>query len=468
MRPVALAGILASTTMLGGCAGTIAGVSFSSISSFAGFASTIFTGADLGEHAASIVTGKDCRFSEGLVREDRDICEEPGSLATRADFHGIFVERIDEDGTVIYAAPKYMSASVGAGENENNPDQIWAEIKEQKAKEEGERQLARAEAAQTIDVAALAASSLSPKSLTLLPGGVKVTAEFTEGETASQTASHPRAVVNAAAKKEIKQKGPVIQTALDIDQPAIEETALTATLEAAKSNGQGGPLITTTATSAPVASKLVNGEPVVILQLGPIFGAAQAAQETASASPMDLADPVEEDEADTPTLVALPMSTKAVTAKESAPSPQAFLKAAPRVPTFPTEVASIEPQMIEARPQPKPSAAELVAAAEVAKPKPARTRAPLEELADQPDVYRPPSRETPTPVSTASVSYVNSPAPELTAPVQVPGDVPAQHSALPAATTPSPAMSFGESAVSSSPLPAATSGPAPLYPVAQP
>ena len=94
MRPVALAGILASTTILGGCAGTIAGVSLSSISSFAGFASTLFTGADLGEHAVSIVTGKDCRFSEGLMREDRDVCEEPGSPATRDDFHGIFVERI--------------------------------------------------------------------------------------------------------------------------------------------------------------------------------------------------------------------------------------------------------------------------------------------------------------------------------------------------------------------------------------
>jgi hypothetical protein len=77
---------------LSGCAGTIAGVSLSSISSFAGFASTIFTGADLGEHAASLVTGKNCRFSEGLVREDRKICEDRGSAATREDFHGIFVD----------------------------------------------------------------------------------------------------------------------------------------------------------------------------------------------------------------------------------------------------------------------------------------------------------------------------------------------------------------------------------------
>src|SRR5215510_7583176 len=146
MRPVALAGILASTTILGGCAATIGGISLSSISSFAGFASTLFTGADLGEHAASLLTGKDCRFSEGLLREDRDICEEPGSLATRDDFHGIFIDRIEADGTVVYAAPKYMSASVGAGENENDPDKIWAEIKAQKAKEDTERQLARANA----------------------------------------------------------------------------------------------------------------------------------------------------------------------------------------------------------------------------------------------------------------------------------------------------------------------------------
>ena len=104
MRLTALAAILASTTMLGGCAGTIAGVSLGSISSFAGFASTIFTGADLGEHAASLITGKDCRFSESMVRSDRKVCEDAGSPATRDDFRGIFVERVEADGTVVYAA----------------------------------------------------------------------------------------------------------------------------------------------------------------------------------------------------------------------------------------------------------------------------------------------------------------------------------------------------------------------------
>jgi len=102
-------------------------------------------------------------------------------------------------------------------------------------------------------------------------------------------------------------------------------------------------------------------------------------------------------------------------------------------------------------------------AAAAAKPKTARTpRKPLEELGDQPDVYQPPSRET-----TSTISYLASPAPELTkpAPVQMPGDVPAEHAALPAAE---PVPSFSEPAVNSSPLPAATSGPAPLYPVAQP
>jgi hypothetical protein len=198
MRPVALAGILASTTILSGCAATVGGISLSSISSFAGFASTLFTGADLGEHAVSLVSGKDCRFSEGLMRADRDVCEEPGSAATRDDFHGIFVERIDEDGTVIYAAPKYMSASVGAGENENNPDVIWAEIKAQKAVEENERQLARANAAQTIDVASLAGGSLSAQSLAFMPAGTTTEADIADGDTASQTASTPRPVMNAA------------------------------------------------------------------------------------------------------------------------------------------------------------------------------------------------------------------------------------------------------------------------------
>lgn len=448
MRPVALAGILASTTILGGCAGTIGGITFSSISSFAGFASTIFTGADLGEHAASLVTGKDCRFSEGLLRADRDVCEEPGSLATRDDFHGIFVERIDADGTVIFAAPKYMPSGVGAGENETTTDRLWAQIKTEKAKEENERQLARANSAtQTIDVAALATGSLSSESLAFLPAGTAA-AEIADGETASQTASAPvRPVVNAAKPKaEKKVQTTTAAAELPLDQPAIEEVALTAPLKAAKENGQGGPLITMTGSSAPVVSTLVNGEPVVILRLQPMFGAAPAS-DTASAEPS-----VMHDEAST--VVALPARST------SAPSPLAVL-------TQTVEVAAVEPQLDASRPRTKPSPAELAEVTETVveevaeKPKPVRRKReraePVVAQAPEMDVYQPPARDS---------AIASSTTPDLIAasPVHVPGDIPA----APMPSAPAPVATYVPSAAPSEAVGPATAGPAPLYPIAQP
>ena len=454
MRPVALAGILASTTILSGCAGSIAGVSLSSISSFAGFASTIFTGADLGEHAASLVTGKDCRFSEGLLREDRDICEEPGSLATRDDFHGIFIDRIDADGTVIFAAPKYMPAGVGAGEGETTTASVWAQIKVGKAQEESERQLARANAAQTIDVAALATGSLTSESLAFLP--TSTAAELADGETASQTTTtHTRPIVNAAKpqpKKAPQEKMAAVD--LPMDQPAIDEGALTAPLKAAKENGQGGPLIVTTGSSAPVASTLVNGEPVVILKLQPSFGGVAPAIDTASAEPSDFTH----DEA--ATVVALPAKSAA-----TAPSPQAILTQA-------VNVAAVEPQLTSARPRTKPSAAELAPVettvvedvAAVEKPKPVR-RKRVEPVtpAETADVYKPPAREGET-------SIAASTTPDLIAasPVHSPGDIPVTAMSAPAESAPAPVATYVPSNAPSEPAPAATAGPAPLYPIAQP
>jgi hypothetical protein len=460
MRPVALAGILASTTVLGGCAGSIAGVSLSSITSFAGIASTLFTGADLGEHAASIVTGKDCRFSEGLLREDRNVCEEPGSLATRNDFHGIFVERIDADGTVIYAAPKYMKAGVGAGEYENNPDAIWAQIKTQKAKEEGERQLARVnKAGQSIDVAALATGSLSSESLAFLPAA---TTEVADGDTASQTATAPRPVVNAAEPASRKEKAQAQEPAavsLPLDQPAIEETALTVPLKAAKESGQGGPLITTSTAGTPVVSKLIKGEPVVILRLGPIFGGVAPSTDTASAQPTDVAS---EDGA---TVIAMPSASPSPT-RSTVPSPLAVLDQARHAPPAAAAKVSSEPQMISLRPRTKPSAAEIAAGEEKAKEEArlaaeaaaernaarlARKRAE-QVVAEQPDVYRPPARD-------ALTSSTSTYGEETPTPIDDP---------TPATAMTEPMATYVPSNEPTEPAPAATSGPAPLYPLAQP
>lgn len=46
-------------------------------------------GKGLPEDAADLVTGKDCRVFEGVVRKDRQICETRGSPETRKDFKGL-------------------------------------------------------------------------------------------------------------------------------------------------------------------------------------------------------------------------------------------------------------------------------------------------------------------------------------------------------------------------------------------
>ncbi|MFM9862092.1 MAG: hypothetical protein ACKVRO_00665 [Micropepsaceae bacterium] len=414
MRPVALAGILASTTILAGCAGTVAGVSLSSISSFAGFASTIFTGADLGEHAVSIVTGKDCRFSEGLVRADRDICEERGSAATRDDFHGIFVERIDADGTVVYAAPKYMPVNMGAGEGEASTDTIWAEIKTAKAKEETERQFARANAQQQIDVAALATTTVSADSLAFMPTN---SSDFVDGDTASQTAHTPRSVVNAAAPKPAKDAKAAPVTPVDTDQPALDAMTFAA---APVQDGSGGPFIATATSGTPVTSKLINGEPVVVLRLRPSMSASSAAPvETAVATPSDMPEFTETAAPLQPTKVALRPTT-------TPRSPQMIITDVPVRPTFPstpTRVAQVDPLTGAAttKPKTKPAVEKLAekpvtdkASTEkkpvttaLAETKPA-TGAPRKPPAAT-DAYEPPE----------DAAFVGS------VPVQTPADVPA-------------------------------------------
>jgi ribonuclease E len=467
MRSVALVGILLSTTILGGCAGTIGGITLSSISSFAGLASTLFTGADLGEHAASLITGKDCRFSEGLLREDRDVCEEPGSLATRDDFHGIFVERIDADGTVIYAAPKYMPASVGAGEYENKTDAIWAQIKTQKVAEENERQLARANAAQTIDVAALATGSVSSQSLAFLPAGVTAEAELADGETASQTASRPREISNAAPQAAKRAATPAVtapaaevkapeavEIPLDMSQPAIDEKSFAASVRS-KESGEGGPFIATAASSTPVASTLINGEPVVVLRLRPIFSSSAS-----STAPVSSAMPIETTETASaePATFVTPLSAQPSTI---APSPLAVLERTPTRSDAPvpgvapeTVAAAVEkPQLNTARPKVKPPAQEL-AAVETKPAKPVRAvPARARQQEDAADVYQPPASRTVEPApSTLAADTM------LYTPVQTPVDVPSE---------PAPAVAPALVPMTSEPTPAATGGPAPLAPMPQ-
>lgn len=76
---------------LSGCAAPIiGGLTAAHVFSIAGLGATIMTGRDLTEHAVSIVTGKDCRFLETLLRNGRSFCETPNTVATRDDFQGVF------------------------------------------------------------------------------------------------------------------------------------------------------------------------------------------------------------------------------------------------------------------------------------------------------------------------------------------------------------------------------------------
>ena len=57
-------------------------------------------GKGLSEMGLDVATGKDCRFLEGALREDREICEIPGSPANRMDFKGVstMMQMLEGDG----------------------------------------------------------------------------------------------------------------------------------------------------------------------------------------------------------------------------------------------------------------------------------------------------------------------------------------------------------------------------------
>ncbi len=82
--------LMASSVALSGCAEAVIGsLTIGQISTIAGVTSAATTGRGLQDHALSAVTGQDCRLVEGIFRENRRICEEPGSPATEDDFRGI-------------------------------------------------------------------------------------------------------------------------------------------------------------------------------------------------------------------------------------------------------------------------------------------------------------------------------------------------------------------------------------------
>jgi len=77
-------------TMLGGCAAPIivAGVAIPLIVVTEVIPRAI-NGKGLVEDGVDVATGKDCRVIEGVVRDDRQLCEKRGSPATKKDFKGL-------------------------------------------------------------------------------------------------------------------------------------------------------------------------------------------------------------------------------------------------------------------------------------------------------------------------------------------------------------------------------------------
>ena len=143
--------------------------------------------------------------------------------------------------------------------------------------------------------------------------------------------------------------------------------------------------------------------------------------------------------------------TATVTSLSLRPPPRAEL---PTAAAISATVAPAEPQLTAVRPRTKPAAVVATVAApaagEIAKPKPARL-AHAAEPKSQADVYQPPSRTEAAYDPTAEAAGAT--------PVQVPGDIPAEHVMAPVADKP---------AASSEAAGPATSGPAPLVPMPQP
>jgi hypothetical protein len=75
---------------LSGCgAPLIAGLSVTEWATAGSLISTATTGKGFSEYAMDAATGQDCRIVEGIVRQDRHICERRGSSASQKDWKGL-------------------------------------------------------------------------------------------------------------------------------------------------------------------------------------------------------------------------------------------------------------------------------------------------------------------------------------------------------------------------------------------
>ena len=90
-RHTALVGAAVGAALLLGGTAQLAGGALALTDSLTvvSWVSTTVSGKGLGEHALNLVTGRDCRFLEAALRDDRRLCERRGSPATEDDFRGL-------------------------------------------------------------------------------------------------------------------------------------------------------------------------------------------------------------------------------------------------------------------------------------------------------------------------------------------------------------------------------------------
>ena len=82
--------VLGMVPLIAGCAAPLlGGITLNHIVAATSATTTAWSGKGLSELALDRVTGKDCRFLDGALREDRDLCERHGSVATEKDFKGV-------------------------------------------------------------------------------------------------------------------------------------------------------------------------------------------------------------------------------------------------------------------------------------------------------------------------------------------------------------------------------------------
>jgi len=111
-----------------GCAmSVLGGLTLNHLVTAMSISSTALSGKGLGEHALDRVTGLDCRLLEAAVRQDREVCEAPGSVATAKDFRGFttilaMMGRAPNDAAAVVASrPSPAGATAGVSVAEPAP-----------------------------------------------------------------------------------------------------------------------------------------------------------------------------------------------------------------------------------------------------------------------------------------------------------------------------------------------------------